>query len=289
MTDTPSFETIYAGLKEELQKTDAGRARARRNGLIWLIGGLAVTAIATLVLLSTSLWPYVAVFGLIISLWLASRPMRRIADGVKRPVVEAVVRQAGMSYQAGGFAPAGTAEAHKVMFPDVNERRYSDCFTGEQDGRAFAIYEADLSREANNMSREIFKGQIYWFRRKAPVGEIAMVGDRGFLKMFKPGKGLNLVKLPEDAAFEKVFDVYASNEAEARAVLSPEIRHRILQTGGMASAHLMGEEVLVAIDGKDLFEASLGKKVTMEESARRIYDDVQACRSRLAELMAIFG
>lgn len=288
MTNT-SFEAIYADLKDELEKTDSGRAKARKAGLVWLAGGLAITALLTAVLLSTSLWPYVAVIGLIASFWLGARPMQKLGQGIKLPVVDAVARRAGMTYQATGFAPAGSAEAHRIMFPDVNQRSYSDCFNGERDGRPFAIYEAKLSHDMNNMSREVFSGQIYWFRRKASVGEIAIVADRGFLKMFKPGKGLSLVKFPEDAAFEKPFDVYASSEAGARALLSPEVRQRLLKAGGVASAHVQGDEVMVAVDGKDLFEASLNKKVSLEENARRIYTDVHACRSKLDELTAIFG
>jgi hypothetical protein len=293
MTDT-SFETIYADLKDELQGSYAGRAKASRSGAIWLITGLAATAVLAFLLHTTTLWPYVAVFGVLLSIWLASRPMRKLTGQIKHPVLEAIARRSGMTYQPSGFTPAGSAEAHKALFAGAGQSTYTDCFSGERDGRAFAIYEASLSQKTGgqgDMAGEMFKGQIYWFRRRSAVSEMAIVPDRGVFRFFKPAKGLELVKFPDDAEFEKRFDVYAADEAQAREVLTAQVRRQLLDWRGKEPlfAHLKGEEALVAINGKDLFEPTLRKKTTPEETARGLYNDEQACTAQLAELDTALG
>lgn len=294
MTDTTSFDSIYAELKEGLETSYAGRAKAARSGTIRLVIGLVVTAILAYLLHTTNLWPYVAALGLFVTLWLAFKPMRKLGGQIKHPVLETIARRSGMTYQESGFQPAGSAQAHKALFSGAGQSNYTDCFSGERDGRAFCVYEANISQKTggnSEMAGEMFAGQVYWFRRKSSVGEIAIVPDRGVFRFFKPGKGLELVKFPDDAEFEKRFDVYAANEADARAVLTPPVRQQLLAWRGKEPlfAHLMGDEALVAISGNNLFEPTLKKKTTPEETARGLYNDVQGCTGRLAELDAALG
>src|SRR4051812_40628926 len=115
MTDT-SFEAVYAELKDNLQGAFDGRAKAARSSTIRWVVGLAVTAVLTLVLISTSLWPYVAVIGLMITIGIATRPMQKLGGQIKQPALEAIARQSGMTYQAQGFVPPGAGEAHKALF-----------------------------------------------------------------------------------------------------------------------------------------------------------------------------
>ena len=116
------------------------------------------------------------------------------------------------------------------------------------------------------------------------VAETAIVPDKGLFNFLKP-KGMERVKLDSDPAFEKKFEVYSSQPASAPGIVDGAVRRALLQLRekGRVFAYVGPEDALVAVSGKNRFEAgSMFRATPGEQRARRMFDEV-------CESLAILG
>jgi len=179
-----------------------------------------------------------------------------------------------------------------LLFGDwLTTQTFTDLFQGtDADGRRFAIYEAALSRQSGKSFTIVFSGQIYVFQRRArAAGRIVVVPDRGLFNFWKPERGLERVAFPSDPAFEKKFEVYATEPLAAQMRLGGEARRKFLawRLGGKVLAYLGPEDVLVAIPGKNRFEVgSLFRSRPGAERVRTMFDEVRAALATLKSVKA---
>ena len=202
-----------------------------------------------------------------------------------------------MEYLPSDFAPPVFGSARALLFGGggFSSETYTDLFNGtDEEGRGFAVYEANLQRRAGKNSYSVFCGQMYAIqRRPGGQGHTAIVPDKKIFNFWKPASDMERVRIEGDEAFEKAFEVYSTHPMEARALLfDSTFRARLLELrkSGRACVYIGPEEALVAANGKDRFEpGSMLRSRPGEERVRLMFDDVCASLELLRELKLKLG
>ncbi len=165
------------------------------------------------------------------------------------------------------------------LFPAYNFHRGDDYFCGEYKDVNIVISEELLQKETvyYTISRnefglkeksdryvkkkKIFRGIcILLTMNKNFKGRTVVLEDKGLFNVFKQIKGLQRVKL-EDSVFEKIFEVYSSDQIEARYLLTTAFMERMLKLtslyeGKNIQFSFKDNQLLLAISSKqDMFEA----------------------------------
>lgn len=283
------------GVGLEIGALEQKRASALRHFWLVLIAGLAVSGLAA--------WWVIAAGQLILgvvgasvlvmaTMGLAAWPLGRVGADLKLPFLAGLAERGGMTYVAHGFEPPVYAEARDALFGSwLTTQTFTDLFQGtDADGRRFAIYEATLSRQSGKALVIVFSGQIYAFQRRSRAGgRIVVVPDRGIFNFFKPQRGMDRIAFASDPAFEKKFEVYATEPSAAQMRLGSEARRKFLEwrLGGKVLVYIGPEDVLVAITGKNRFEVgSLFRSRPGEQRVRMMFDEVRASLATLRSVKA---
>lgn len=271
-------------------------------GQFWLRGALGLLlSVAALALLLGQGWEAVAFLAfaaLLVGTFIAAAaPLMKAKEGLKHPVLEEVARRAGLEYFPAGFTPPAMASACGLLFGrgGFSTETYSDLFNGkDEEGRGFAVYEANLQRRAGKSTYTIFCGQAYAVqRRPGAQGHTVIVPDRKLLNFWKPASDMERVRIEGDEAFEKKFEVYSTHPMQARELLfDTAFRARLLdlRKAGRVFVYAGPEEALVAATGKDRFEpGSMLRSRPGEERVKLMFDDLCASLELLRELKAKLG
>jgi hypothetical protein len=289
-----------AAVREQIGSLDSNRRAAVRKFWLYLVGGLVLAPLAFMTL-SNAGWPTLAVIlaailvvgGIIVGY----SALASVGESLKHPVLEAIAARAGMEYMAAGFSPPVYPVAKKALFGSwLSSESFTDLFNGtDEEGRGYAVYEACLQRRSGKNTQTVFRGQVYALqRRPGGQGTTVIVPDRGLLNFFKPASGMERVKLDNDEAFEKKFEVYSTAPMEARQLVAdPRFRRRLLDlraSSGKLLAYFDSENALVAAWGKNRFEpGSMLRSKGGEERVKAMLDDVCAALALLRELKARLG
>lgn len=151
------------------------------------------------------------------------------------------------------------------LFPKADIHLTDDCFEGHFNNVYLQIIEEKLQNVhyTRNGRRvvTIFQGVLVRLEmNKNFQGQTIVLKDAGFLNRFKKFSGLERVTL-EDPEFEKKFEVYSSNQVEARYLLTPSFMERIeklktLYEGKSIELSFIDNHVLIAVNtNMDMFEA----------------------------------
>jgi hypothetical protein len=281
-------------VQAQLAASEATHAKVQRTTRVMVIGVLLLTAVlGVIAYLIEPTWAiFVGVFGLVGLFWAMSAAKAKAASELKSALLPHIAERAGLTYEAQPHEPQGFGSVRKTLFGSANQMNFADGFSGRIDGREAAFYEADLeqvTRGKNSSTHTIFKGQIFWFRRRtASQARIVVVPDKGLFNVFKPARGMERVKFEGDRDFEKRFEVYSDKPAQAEIMLgSSDLRARLLELRGKGALFLQidGDETVVAVPGPNRFEpGDMGKKLSGEERARRMFDDLCASLTLAREL-----
>lgn len=291
------FERLAAGeLRDDLERCESVRKKA--VGRFWTFAVLAVIAAAAAAVGVTSLINggaglVVGVIVLVFGLIFAATPLNRAKNEIKAPVCQAVARQQGLTWSPGGGMPPEFAEAQRLLFGSATSRTFGDHWSGQIEGRPFSVYEATLTQKSGKSTVTLFSGQVWRLASGRPWSGITLaVPDRGVFNFFKPQGGMERLRFPDDPPFEKVFEVYSHAPAEAQALFSPEVRSELTDfrnTVGRTWVYLGGDDVLVAISGKDRFEpGSMFKSTPPADRARAIWTEVDGAVGFARRLSAAF-
>ena len=191
-------------------------------------------------------------------------PYKRYKKKIKNDVMEKFVSFfEGFSYEQGkGLAISEMEESH--IFPPADEYEADDCFSGVWRGVPLKINEQILKtvhyRKNKVEKHTVFRGIGVSFEMdKKFKGQTIVLKDSGFFNRFQGFKGFERVTL-EDPLFEKLFEVYGTNQVEARFLLTPIFMERIVELkdlykGKSIQLYFSDNKVLLAIDTKqDMFE-----------------------------------
>jgi hypothetical protein len=286
-------------VRERIGAIEGERRVALRRFWVRLLGGLALSAAALLSLLAGG-WETVAVvitvvmvLGTIIA---AGLPLMQAGEALKHPVLEELARRCGMEYIAADFVPPAYGGARRLLFGGgLCSETFTDLFHGaDEEGRGYAVYEAALQRRAGKSTVCVFSGLIYAIQRRPGLAGISVaMPDRKILNFFKPARDMERVRIEEDEAFERRFEIYSTVPEEARRLFSPLLRARLLdmRKAGRVFVYVSPEEVLLAAwDTTNRFEAgSMFRSRPGEERVRRMFDEVAGSLATLRALKQLLG
>jgi hypothetical protein len=235
----------------------------------------------------------VIMIGVFIYAW---NPLAAAAEAIKHPTLEAIAAQGGMTYMPAGFEPPVLGEAKRALFGSwLSHCGFTDLLYGtDEEGRNFAFYEGTLSQGHGKHKTQVFSGQFYAFQRgRTQQGEIVAVPDRGLFNFFKPSGGFQRMRFEADPEFEKKFEVYATDTAEAEMLFgSMTLRRTLLELrqSGKIFLYVGPSDVLAAVTGPNRFEpGSMFKSKGGEERVRLMFTDVCASLDILKRLQAILA
>lgn len=279
---------IAPWLQEQKDRQEAARKHQR------LIGGVGLALAPILI------WAYIAlgvhnffgaswelpvtliiVYAAVVLIW-ASSPLRRLKGEVKDFLVQGVCDFLGLNYdpRAQDFPLEVFRETHLV--PRHGSRTLRHRISGRYDEVDFSVAECEITQTSSSgettTTTTVFHGLLFHlscpreFRGQTVVGR-----DAGRLNTFLRNLGNRgkQVKL-DDPRFEKLFNVYSTDEEEARALLTQPLLERV-----MALAEHVGEKAmeLAFVDNKLL----LTNRVT--QSPLNKGSDLSVTDSRRVELM----
>ena len=108
------------------------------------------------------------------------------------------------------------------------------------------------------------------------------------LSAFRPFSSEKLVRL-EDPEFERSFNVYGSDDIEARYILSPGMMHRILDLrrhwNDEVRLSFLESNVCIAIQHRrNLFEPRLDRPVDCQQQLQQIAGEIRICLDLIDQL-----
>lgn len=184
---------------------------------------------------SADVGPILLISGLFVMLLYA--PIHRYKKKVKNQIMPHFANFFGsFEYMYEQTIDSDILEQSK-LFSDFTVNQGDDYFCGTYNGVKITIAEEKLQKPQDmaimNVSyehkRNIFTGVcILLEMNKNFMGQTVGLRDRGCLNVFCRPSGLNRVRL-EDSRFEKIFEIYAENQIEARYLLTTAFMERLLK------------------------------------------------------------
>lgn len=255
-----SFDEVYEKtIEPELTHREDGRRQAVQTFGLAIFAGLLLAVIEFL-LLPTLRAPQLWVLTVVLAGMAGYIPVRRIARAAKGDVLASLCKPLGVTYEADGFAPPAydTFRELRLLQPS-DHNKFEDHFAGAREGRPFQLYEANLVQGSGRSARTVFRGQLLKLAYPRTFDGVTVVlRDSGWLDRFACPPGLAKVGL-EDPRFEEIFEVFGSDQVEARAILTPTVMEQILALeAAYAGEHIrcafVRGDVLVAVEGRNRFE-----------------------------------
>lgn len=221
-------------------------------------------------------------------------PISNYRSDIKEKAMEVFAGFFGSFYYLENLTLDEDLLARSKLFGYYNRHYGDDSFSGEFDGVGIKIFEEELRRVSGSGKHrtdiEIFDGIIVCLEmNKNFQGQTLVVRDRGIFNRLQSYDKMERVKL-EDVVFEKEFEVYATNQIEARYLLTTAFMERILKLKAAYHAKriefsFFGKQLMIALYiRKNMFEiCSLFKKAT----DRRMLDNAFEQFSSVLEIIEI--
>ncbi len=214
--------------------------------------------------------------------------LQSVADKVKAASLHAIAESIGVNYNPEVPEPPALRRFLDLsLLPRFDRSHYEDLFHGAYQGASFDLYEGKLeTRHTDSKGRTsyntVFSGQILRlaFPRKF-LGVTIVRRDAGVFNVFGEDKKRNLKRVGlEDPKFEKIFEVYGTDQVEARYLVHPTFMQRLvdLEEGFKGKSLRCGFEdgdLLIAIEGGNLFEpGSMFEPLANPERAKKLVDEL---------------
>jgi len=225
-------------------------------------------------------------------IFVGNMDISRLAGEAKLLIIEPIARQLDLA-----FTPKpGTCDTiyrHKEVgvVPGWDRYSFEDLVTGKRGEVDFELFEAHLEEKRTTTDSKgrtrttwvtVFRGQCLKLDfHKRFFGRTLVTRDAGFFNRFGGGNGMQRAML-EDPVFEKIFEVYTTDQVESRYLLTPDFMQKLvdLETvfkGGKLKAAFDGGEMLITVQGGNLFEpGSMFKPLDSADRVRELLDDFAA-------------
>ncbi|WP_420431722.1 DUF3137 domain-containing protein [Hyphobacterium sp.] len=297
---SPEMETIWRDeLSPFLAERETRRKRAVNELVFGGIGGIAAGLVA-LVVLSLLLLPQFGIFALIglgiLGFVLGGRKLNALRKEVKSGLLERLAETSHMQYALKPNQPArfNVFREHGLI-PSSQRDHFEDHFTGERHGSVFELYEAKLEQRRRSKNRTyyvtVFRGLLIRIEFPRTVeGVTVITRDKGFFNALEGWgrKTFGSHKLERvglvDPDFEKLFEVYSTDQVMSRYLLTPTFMERLLALENAVKGKKVraafderngGGELLIAVETGDLFEpGSLFKPLDDEERVRTLLQEI---------------
>ncbi|WOF72550.1 DUF3137 domain-containing protein [Parvibaculaceae bacterium PLY_AMNH_Bact1] len=253
-------------LFDELEQERLEAMRWRKN--VWLVGVPIVAVVS--VISAVTFGPEGLITLLIgggLTYMIAEFKLFELKERMKTDILSHMAEARGWSFDVDGpsenavkiYRDLGLLRSH-------NELEVEDLFEGELDGVRFELFEALAKMRTKNRKsdsvRTVFSGLLARFNfPKDFQGSTVVLTDSGFFNwaagFAQKGERVTL----EDPVFEKQFQVYSSDQVEARYLLTPSFMQRLLDIRNV----FPGAEIQAAFERNSLYLAIDAKSSNRDE------------------------
>ncbi len=273
----PLFDAMQAARK-------AGRAQLKKGGLVGFLAGLGL-GLAIFVFFHSWIWALViSVLALLIGLAPGFFKMSEAETSFSDANVALVSQFLGLVYQEDGFKPPHFDRLTRAkLVPEHNRAKFTELVTGERNGVPFSVFEAYLESRVESGSGKnktvtwvpVFFGQLLHipYERRFS-GHTLIARDAGFFnRISSPDITLKRVGLV-DPKFEKIFEVYSTDQVEGRYLVDPLFMEKLLHLEGKnekrdLQAAFFEQSVMVSITGGDSYRTKIADNAQGVKDAAR--------------------
>ena len=228
--------------------------------------------------------PFIAISAILAAagvLTLGFAPLQSLKIELKLGLNDRLAQVFGLTHSEKPYAPArfDSFRDHGLI-PSHQKRKFEDHFSGTAHGADFELYEAELKQKRRSKNRTyyvtVFRGVLIRINFPRTVEGVTLVTrDKGIFNAFegwatktfgRAGHKLERIGLV-DPTFEKLFEVYGTDQVMARYLLTPSFMERLLDLEKLLSGknvccvfdESLGEgaqkgELLIAAETGNLFE-----------------------------------
>jgi hypothetical protein len=273
-------------------------ARQRNFTIIGVVIGIALGAGLTMLMEDGVIFGGILGLVSIGGMWAwGSLAINKLAKETKLMLVEPVSAEFSIAYQLAPAVPQDINTFRSLgLVPGWDRAKYEDMLSGARNETPFEFFEAHLEEKRTTTDSKgrtrttwvtVFRGQCLIVKfHKEFRGVTKVFRDMGMLNVFaklgQMGKG-EKVKL-EDPVFEKAFEVFSTDQIEARFILTPDFMERLV---GLERT-FKGRQVRCAFAGGEMYLCCEGKNLLEAGSMGRRMDDLGRVREILEDFAAIF-
>ena len=293
--DFQDFPRIFqSDIRPALQANEFARIKAadRARKATW-IGGLVGVGGVLLSLFALKV-PQLAIVAGIAGVGIVGvgrQPLSAIAKEAKSMIVEPIARHLALDFLPMPGEVDSIYDHNRVgLVPGWDRSAYEDLIVGNRNGIDFEFFEAHLEERRTTTDSKgrtqtkwvtVFRGQCIRFDfHKRFFGHTLVTRDAGFFNFFGSMTmgDLDRARL-ESSEFEDAFEVYTSDQVEARFLLTPDLMQRLVELeevfhGKKLRCAFEGGEMYIAVEGADLFEpGSMFTPLDNPDRTRELLDD----------------
>ncbi|MCL2917302.1 DUF3137 domain-containing protein [Shewanella litorisediminis] len=232
---------------------------------------------------------WLAAIGIAFLIWRwASSPMRKYTGAVHSEIYPRIFRFFGPDFVFAKGQDMGIRMFKEAkILPSYDKARFDDCVLGSHLGVSIGINEIHLLREERDKDKNrdvtVFQGLLISLSsHKAFRGHTVAIRSRGALTNFFSDThgGLERVHL-EDPQFEKMFDVFSTDQIEARVLLTTAFMERLMALAQFFSSRIQcafhRDRLLITIESsQNRFEqSSIFSAATFEDDFSRIHGEMK--------------
>ncbi|MEL6369489.1 MAG: DUF3137 domain-containing protein [Pseudomonadota bacterium] len=279
-SDRAIFERIVADYSSTIEPM-LGGFEARRVQALWGVTALVVAAIA--IAITAMLVPGWREYTVIVSAMAgfvvvagSAVLLSRVRKSLEVSLLGSVADSMGFAYRRNLARPEYFRLFRSCkLVPDFDEESWEDEIVGEYTGHEFDVVECKLEkierdRDGDETKNTVFHGQLIRLAySKRFAGTTVVQRDAGPLNRFtKPGKGYSHVGLAS-AKFERAFEVWSTDQVEARDLLDPVVLERFQALEG----HFKGKRLRAAfVEGSLIIAVETGNAMSAASMFRSLND-----------------
>ncbi len=304
----PEFQrfgrTYQTEIRPMLRAREGEREKASQTATYSYIGGAVIAVLGVVAGLLVFNMPQLIFAGVVAGVGVGavgSSGLRKLSgeakDLIVRPIAESF--ELGFTPKPGEMVSIGQ-HRRLGLVPSYDRSKFEDHLVGTHKGVGFEFFEANLKERRTTTSNgrtrtkyvTVFDGQCLRFDfHKRFFGETLVRRDAGWFNAFGGRSGMQRARL-EDPEFEKAFEVYTTDQVEARFLLTPDMMQTLVELertfrGDKLRCAFSGEEMLVAVEGGDLFEpGSMFEPLDNPERVKELLMDFAAVFSLIERVSA---
>ncbi|MEM9738963.1 MAG: DUF3137 domain-containing protein [Pseudomonadota bacterium] len=295
------YQTVIRPL---LRAREGERAKASQTAKFAIAGGVGVGLLGILSGLALFSLPQLAVAGVVAGVGIGAvgtSGLRKLSGEAKDLLVRPIAESFDLSFTPKPGEMGSIGDHRRLgLVPSYNRSTFEDQLTGTHDGVAFEFFEANLKERRTTTSNgrtqtkyvTVFDGQCLRLDfHKRFFGETILRRDAGWFNAFGGQSGMQRASL-EDPEFEKAFEVYTTDQVEARFLLTPDMMQTLVDLertfhGKKLRCAFSGDEMFVVVEGGNLFEpGTMFQPLDNPERVRELLLDFSAVFTLIEKVSA---
>jgi hypothetical protein len=279
-------ETIAPRLVIRDRERIALKNRIRRNWFLVIAAGAAAAAAFFVVTRDVDSILLALPAGAAAYWFFIGRPLKRLTNSIKREILFPFCEALGFTYHLYPDSSSASYFQDLGLVERFNRSHFEDEISGQYGGLAFSLVDAHLKQKENKGTRTVFHGLLASFEMTRPFqGRTLILRHGGLVGNVLGGIGRNLERVQlEDPRFEKSYEVYSSDQIEARYLLTPAFTERLI-----ALEQRLGSKIRLAFDRKSLLMSiELNRDALGVGGTEKPLADRERLRSVVTDLSMIF-